>query len=397
MSDITRVIDIINAPNMKSLKLLAGKKGVQAPIGYVTVMEVPDIVRWLKGNEFIVTSFYACKDDVDVQCKVVKEMAKRGCAGMAIKTGQYIKEIDRRVLEIADELEFPIIQIPYKMSYIEIINEIFMLIQRGKEYKNLREKYLKEIVKDEASNDLETIQKGLLFELDLRNFYFNSITIGINKSDLIENDTLERDKYISLLEKYKSEKTYILGKINTENRCTIFFYGLDEDALFKIRNKIADKLDNVDEDKHNVKIAIGGTYFGISGIRKTYLESNGAYLTGIAFFPKEFIYKYEEIEVFCVIRELFSNYSIYSMEDLVKKIGNEDLMETLICYFDKDGVTDEVSTALYIHRNTVSYRLSRIYEITGLDVKRYKDSFILYVLALYYRLQYHNNENSSFF
>lgn len=45
------------------------------------------------------------------------------------------------------------------------------------------------------------------------------------------------------------------------------------------------------------------------------------------------------------------------------------LMETIIAYFGHHGNVSQTAEALYIHRNTLSYRLDRIQELTGQDLE----------------------------
>lgn len=47
---MAKVKDLLCIPVLKDIKILAGKSGLDRPVEHVTVMEVPDIKRWLKSN-----------------------------------------------------------------------------------------------------------------------------------------------------------------------------------------------------------------------------------------------------------------------------------------------------------------------------------------------------------
>jgi purine catabolism regulator len=51
------------------------------------------------------------------------------------------------------------------------------------------------------------------------------------------------------------------------------------------------------------------------------------------------------------------------------KVHRSSLMETIIAYFNHHGNVSQTAEALYIHRNTLSYRLERIQELTGQDLE----------------------------
>jgi purine catabolism regulator len=50
--------------------------------------------------------------------------------------------------------------------------------------------------------------------------------------------------------------------------------------------------------------------------------------------------------------------------------GSPELLHTLEVYFEHNGSLAQASEALFIHRNTLSYRLDRISEIAGLDLEK---------------------------
>ena len=48
---------------LKGAKVLTGDVGLDRTISAVTVMDAPDVINWLKGNEFVITSGYSIKDN----------------------------------------------------------------------------------------------------------------------------------------------------------------------------------------------------------------------------------------------------------------------------------------------------------------------------------------------
>jgi purine catabolism regulator len=52
-------------------------------------------------------------------------------------------------------------------------------------------------------------------------------------------------------------------------------------------------------------------------------------------------------------------------------------METIIAYFGHHGNVSQTAEALYIHRNTLSYRLDRIQELTGQDLENSDEKLAL--------------------
>jgi DNA-binding PucR family transcriptional regulator len=64
-----------------------------------------------------------------------------------------------------------------------------------------------------------------------------------------------------------------------------------------------------------------------------------------------------------------------------------DLVPTLATYLDRGGKYDETARALSIHRNTLRYRLSRIAEISGLDLTDTETRLNLHLATRAWRLR----------
>ena len=56
------------------------------------------------------------------------------------------------------------------------------------------------------------------------------------------------------------------------------------------------------------------------------------------------------------------------LDSLLAYEGSGDLVKTLEVFFEHNGNLSQAAEALYIHRNTLIYRMERIAEITGLDL-----------------------------
>ncbi|MDE6849997.1 MAG: helix-turn-helix domain-containing protein [Clostridia bacterium] len=58
---------------------------------------------------------------------------------------------------------------------------------------------------------------------------------------------------------------------------------------------------------------------------------------------------------------------------------DKDLVETCFCLFENDLNVSKTAVRLYMHRNTLIYRIAKLKRLTGLDVCRFDDavSFII--------------------
>ncbi|MCR8744974.1 PucR family transcriptional regulator [Romboutsia lituseburensis] len=61
------------------------------------------------------------------------------------------------------------------------------------------------------------------------------------------------------------------------------------------------------------------------------------------------------------------------------KTMDKNLLHTGISFIENDLNISKTSSYLFLHRNTLIYRLEKIKEILGLDIKTFKDAFIFYI------------------
>ncbi|MCY8090220.1 helix-turn-helix domain-containing protein [Bacillus sonorensis] len=98
--------------------------------------------------------------------------------------------------------------------------------------------------------------------------------------------------------------------------------------------------------------------------------------------PHRYFYDYRDF----AIPVLLSKVRQPDQEVHVKKIWERlsqadskgDLAKTLLCYINANGEIAEVSSRLFIHRNTLHYRLKKIEAATGCNPKHLEDLFKLY-------------------
>ncbi len=117
--------DILSIPMMQGAEVLAGEKGLRNSIVSVNVIEVPDIVDWVRPGEFLLTTAYTFSDDIGAFERILPELKNKKVCGIGIKTHRYITEVPEHALSIANDIDFPIISIPVDVPYGDLIKAIF--------------------------------------------------------------------------------------------------------------------------------------------------------------------------------------------------------------------------------------------------------------------------------
>lgn len=109
----------------KGARVIAGHDGLDRIITGVNVMEVPDILPWVKENELLLTTGFSIKDDKDAQERLIPELAARGLAALGFKPKRYVDTIPEAMVEEANTQAFPIIEIPLSISHSQLLQGVY--------------------------------------------------------------------------------------------------------------------------------------------------------------------------------------------------------------------------------------------------------------------------------
>ncbi|MFM9370717.1 PucR family transcriptional regulator [Streptomyces sp. Da 82-17] len=114
----------LELPALSGARLVAGRSGARRAIRVANIMEVPDIIRWMRGGEFLLTTAYAVRDDERALTALVPELSGRGLAALGVKVGPYLPMLPAAMLRCADELGFPIVELPGEVMLNDILSEV---------------------------------------------------------------------------------------------------------------------------------------------------------------------------------------------------------------------------------------------------------------------------------
>lgn len=128
MTDAVSVSEVLRLPALGRARVVGGHDGLARPVRAVNVMEVPDILDWVKPHELMLTTAYPLRDDPAALIDLVPRLSERGLAGLALKPARYIERIPPEMIEAADRHAFPLIELPADASFNEIIQSTLTVI-----------------------------------------------------------------------------------------------------------------------------------------------------------------------------------------------------------------------------------------------------------------------------
>lgn len=136
----------------------------------------------------------------------------------------------------------------------------------------------------------------------------------------------------------------------------------------------------------NVLIGIGSRTERLKDLISSYVQAKKAIFVGSKLQPEKSFYDYEEYQLDILLSKLAqdeqdrTSFSFY--HKLLEEGKKGELVQTLEAYIKENGELNKVSERLFIHRNTLRYRLEKISELTGKDPRNIKDLLELYIAKL---------------
>lgn len=116
------VRDVLAITALRGAEVLAGHAGLGRRVRTVNVMEVPDILPWVRREQLLLTTAYPLRHDPGGLAALVRQLDERGLAGIFLKPERYIDRIPADMVEQADRLSFPLVAVPTEASFSDIIN-----------------------------------------------------------------------------------------------------------------------------------------------------------------------------------------------------------------------------------------------------------------------------------
>src|SRR4051794_28131800 len=126
------VRQLLTTPSLAGTTVLAGHAGLDRVVRGVNVMEVPDILAWVKPHELLLTTAFpltqaasSAQDQPELLLELITALNSQPLAALAIKLGRYLDAMPQQVLDRADQLGFPILRLPDRVAFDEVLSDVF--------------------------------------------------------------------------------------------------------------------------------------------------------------------------------------------------------------------------------------------------------------------------------
>lgn len=178
-----------------------------------------------------------------------------------------------------------------------------------------------------------------------------------------------------------------------------FVTAVDEKSIILVKElKEKDSKEEIDQiSKHiydtlsaeamtSVYVAIGTVVNDLKNVSASYKEAKMALEVGKIFEENKKIVNYEQLGIGRLIYQLPAPLCKMFINEVLHGLSmdqfDEETLTTVNKFFENNLNVSETSRQLYIHRNTLVYRLDKLQKMTGLDLRNFDDAIIFKIMLM---------------
>lgn len=375
--------DLIKQVDHGDIKLVAGRNGFSNPVEWVHMVDNTEIADFLVGGEVAFTTGIGVKEDMTL-LDLVERVYKNHASGMVINVGPYVPEITKEVIEFGDQHDFPIFEVPWSVHMADIMRLFCFTITRSEQRAmelSAAFKYAIFTPKQEQLYVSALMQKGYFAEW---NYVVSMIDIcdrlqGENDVTFYAPISKERlDMFTKKAVRVITQDKHDAVVFSDNDRIVIVLSDIQEMEAAKLVEKVNTQMIQFLKSTEAIFAGVGSTVNGFRKLSKSYMLAKKIVdLSKIE-------YREDETRTYTsmgVNRLLFHIDNADSFEDYyndtIKPLDDYDslngsnLVEVLDCYMKHNGSVQDTAEELFVHRNTVNYKIKKIETLLNADITKF--------------------------
>ena len=365
--------DLVNIPLLKKgLTLISGANGIRNNISWIyfadcvqCLDEEYNISELIHGGEMVIITNKSLTDDDNKIIDIIKVMYPKKIAAVVINENQISKKIAD-----CEELNLPLFELSVELHLIDFSQIVCKRLIEEESETHSREKLLTSILFVDNFNEYEVTKRATHYGITISGKQSIAIikTVGLN-------DPASIKRIQSLVE--NEFRYYDINKllIYSQFEAIVVMFPLEvfgKDSVVHFFEKIADKIHKEFEIEAYIGIGLGYEY--LADIRESYTEAKSA-LQLISMEKQKYVLSYNDMGIHSLISQIRSpktldNYINDKLGRLIEadKVQDSELCNTLRAYIENNCNSNATAELLFIHRNTMRYRLDKIEKILNVDL-----------------------------
>lgn len=366
------VLELIKLDIFKNFRLVAGQRGLDKPVEKIGILDW-EFTNKIEGRivdseftqgEFVLTSLLFAKDRPELIIEAIKYLEESYISGFAVKN-IYYDDLPREVIDYANKKSLPIFIFDTSVYFEDIIT-----VTADK-------------IKSVSNFDLLESKVDLIIKMNINKTVTREVALEINGSFkecffvlyMKEKRLIDENRIIPLIETLK--KNSIMNRnsaILKYRNGILMIHTFDKDQDETVGDKVPSFLRKMGVDASAYYIGVSTVHMDLSELGNGINESIFAQRTG-ELSQNSFNY-FKDIGVYSILMpnidngwiQDFYNRIISPIKSYDEKYHTE-LFHTALKYIENDGKIVDTAQSLFLHKNTIRYRIGKIKELLHMEDK----------------------------
>lgn len=355
-----------------NVNLIAGEGGIHNLVTWVHMVETTEASDFLEGGEIAFTTGLGLGNRTNL-LGLIQLMYEKKVAGVIVNTGPFIEEIPQDTIDFCNKNDFPLFVIPWKIHLAEVMRIFCFAITKDEQRILETAAGFKNAIFFPKQEELYVVP------LSQRGFRVNwkYAVCMINLSHTATDLPVRLEQLVNSLDTYARHKYDNFAIFSHDTEILIVAANYSENELHEFIEDLRTRASQLLASGESISMGCGKLTKSIRCLWKSYhqaksiqkLQENGKIDHTFIFYSDMGIYK---LLMGIEDREIIQEYYDKTIRPLLvyDEKNDSDLAVVLRAYLNHNGSVKETADELYVHRNTINYKLTRISEILDMDLSQ---------------------------
>ncbi len=365
--ELKRLIERVS--NM-DITLVAGEDGLKNLVSWVHMVETTEAYYFLDGGEIAFTTGLGVNGS-DGLLRLVEMIEQHDAAGVIVNIGPFIDEIPESVLSFCNEHTFPLFVVPWKVHLAEIMRIFCQCLTRDEQRHIETAAAFQNAIFFPKQEELYVIP---LSQRDFKSDWRYAVCL-VRVRTLKNNQENRIDALSNALWTHMNHSYRNFAIFDREGDILAVTAEYDEEMLREFIAGIRRFTEKKLRKEEHVCFGVGKLTKSIRCLYKSYHQAVSIVQLQEDQKLSPSLYFYSDLGIYKLLlgiedREIMEEYYEKTLEPLAlyDEKNDADLTAVLDCYLRNNGSVKETADELFVHRNTINYKLNKIEDLLGTDL-----------------------------
>lgn len=364
---------LIEKVSHKDITLLAGEKGMNNFVSWVHMIESAEASTFLEGGEIAFTTGIGLNSSLSL-LDLVRILYDNHVAAVVLNIGPFIESVSEDVILFGNEHDFPIFMVPWKIHIAEIIQIISYTITKSDQREMETAAAFKNAIFFPKQEELYVIPLSQLgFQVNW-NYHVCALKV-MNGPDSVSPYNRLEEICSSLYDYFQHRRYESYAVFHYENQVVLVLGKYDPPLLDRFIKDLKDYTGRFLREDEESYLGIGKCTKSIRCVNKSYYQALSIQRLQEHHKIDQALISYDKMGMYKLLmgiedKDILIEYYKAVLLPLLEydNRNDSDLSIVLRCYLKHDGSVKAAADELFLHRNTVNYKISKAGEVLDTDL-----------------------------